>query len=253
VAYGRSLVQAGVVTPDFPTTGRQQALSGYMGNHFAFYMGLSLIGYSVTGDAGARANPPFLGGPLVPFGADGGKGSHFLGPGYFSINLIKKGTPERVKELLGIVNALAAPFGSRERLLISSGVEATDFTWDAKGFPALTPLGRSETGAPFGLWIGAPTVLVNPSDAVSGFIQAWHDGLQQMFAIGVTDPTVGLFSNTYAQNGTVIARSVQDGVVDILFGRSEFASFDGLVANWRSAGGDQIRTEYQQAFAQHRQ
>jgi hypothetical protein len=46
----------------------------------------------------------------------------------------------------------------------------------------------------------------------------------------------------------VINQTVIDGVNQILFGRAEVSSLDQLVADWRSAGGDQMRNEFQQAL-----
>jgi putative aldouronate transport system substrate-binding protein len=46
---------------------------------------------------------------------------------------IKKGSPERVKELLRIEDFLAAPFGSQESLLLEYGVKDVDFILYAQG------------------------------------------------------------------------------------------------------------------------
>ena len=37
-----------------------------------------------------------------------------------------------------------------------------------------------------------------------------------------------------------------DGVADLLFNRRPFSDYDSLVADWRTAAGDAIRTEFLQ-------
>jgi len=77
---------------------------------------------------------------------------------------------------------------------------------------------------------------------------AAHPELTQMFAIGIKNAAAGLYSNTNAQKGGVLDQAVTDGVNAIIFGKAPISSFDGLVATWKSSGGDQIRSEFEQAF-----
>ena len=39
-----------------------------------------------------------------------------------------------------------------------------------------------------------------------------------------------------------------DGLLAMIFGRSDMSSYDQLVADWRKNGGDQIRAEFEQAL-----
>ena len=69
-------------------------------------------------------------------------------------------------------------------------------------------------------------------------------------AIGIKSPTVGLYSNTYAQKGSTLNRAFNDGINRILYGRASVSSLDDLAQSWRTNGGDQIRAEYEQALQQ---
>ncbi|MBV9603353.1 MAG: hypothetical protein JOZ87_41830 [Chloroflexi bacterium] len=69
-------------------------------------------------------------------------------------------------------------------------------------------------------------------------------------AIGIKSPTVGLYSNTYAQKGSTLNRAFNDGINQILYGRDSVSSLDDLAQSWRTNGGDQIRAEYEQALQQ---
>jgi putative aldouronate transport system substrate-binding protein len=75
-----------------------------------------------------------------------GKPVTYLSGGWVSSTVLKKASPERLKELLRIVDWLAAPFVSEEALLLSCGVEGQYFTRDANGDPRLGPGGNSNAG-----------------------------------------------------------------------------------------------------------
>ena len=73
---------------------------------------------------------------LPPFAAaDGGKPQAFLSHGFISMNVLKKGSPDRIRELLRIMNFLAAPFGSQEDLLLSYGLKDQDYSPGCEGQP----------------------------------------------------------------------------------------------------------------------
>jgi putative aldouronate transport system substrate-binding protein len=70
-----------------------------------------------------------------------------------------------------------------------------------------------------------------------------------MATVGVSDPTIGLYSPTNAARGNQINQTLMDGINEILRGNQPLTTFDQLVGDWRRAGGDQTRAEYEQAFA----
>jgi len=44
---------------------------------------------------------------------------HFITGGSVAYNIVKKSSPERIKEILRIMNYLSAPFGTQEDLLLT--------------------------------------------------------------------------------------------------------------------------------------
>jgi putative aldouronate transport system substrate-binding protein len=70
-----------------------------------------------------------------------------------------------------------------------------------------------------------------------------------MVPIMIDDPSVGLYSATDAAKGATLTQKFADGIGDIVTGASPLSAFDQLVKDWRTAGGDQMRTEYQQLYA----
>jgi putative aldouronate transport system substrate-binding protein len=199
---------------------------------------------------GRAANPPFDV-HMVPLfaAADGQKPSHFLNAGHFGATAIKKtSSPERVKELLRILNWLAAPFGSQEDLLLTAGVEGIDHIKDAKGNPVLTERGNPDAAyLPFKYIAQRPPVLYLPD--LPDFARVVHEAEKQLLPHGVTDPTVGFVSPTAVSKGLVLQATMLDGVRDIIAGRRPLAEYDQLVNEWRTGGGEQMRTELQNALA----
>jgi Bacterial extracellular solute-binding protein len=62
-------------------------------------------------------------------------------------------------------------------------------------------------------------------------------------------PTVGFVSPTAVSKGLVLQATMLDGVRDIIAGRRPLAEYDQLVNEWRTGGGEQMRTELQNALA----
>ena len=56
---------------------------------------------------------------------------------------MKQASPDRIRELLRILDWVAAPFGTQEDLLLSYGLSGTDYTLDADNQPKPTPTGTT--------------------------------------------------------------------------------------------------------------
>jgi putative aldouronate transport system substrate-binding protein len=247
LAYTRDLVAAGVYHPDSLNYNVLSKRTNFQAGKFAFeYDGMTIDLWN-----GARQINPAtkLRQPLPPPG-DGSKGHYWYGSGSFGITAIKKTSPERIKEILRIMNFLAAPIGSEEYLLLHYGVKDVDYTLDESGTPTLTDKGKGDAMP----W-GAGTVTVpNPPqilyDPQSPDFATVIQGEQKVMAtVGESDPTIGLYSATNANRGNQLTQTLVDGLTEILLGNQPVSSVDGLVADWRKNGGDQTRAEYEQAFA----
>src|SRR5581483_7271640 len=119
--------------------------------------------FGVMWIAASRLNPPLTIHVLHPFAADGGKPVYYLGAGNVGSTGIKKARADRVKEVLGILNFAAAPFGSQEGLLLDYGVEGEEFTFDANGNPKQTDKGPTDMLAPWRYMTAHPSVLYDPT------------------------------------------------------------------------------------------
>jgi putative aldouronate transport system substrate-binding protein len=186
---------------------------------------------------------------IHPFSADGkAKPIYHQGPSNFGISYFKKGSDERVKLVLRVLDYIAAPFGSQERTLLDYGAEGVHFNRDAAGTPVLTDKGRAEVLSTWKYITNNPQVLFSPdrSQQYATDIQADE---KAMGDVAIPDPTLGSYSPTYTAQQALLDQALNDGVNDIVVGRSQLTDLDGLIRDWRNNGGDKARGEYQDALA----
>ena len=116
------------------------------------------------------------------------------------MNVLKKASPDRIKELLRIMNWLAAPFGSQEDLLLTYGIKGQDYNLDDKGNPKPTPEGISRAGYVPWRYIAQHPWVYYQAD-LPGFAKASHEAEQATIPLGVDDPTNGFYSPTVVRQG----------------------------------------------------
>jgi putative aldouronate transport system substrate-binding protein len=198
---------------------------------------------------GLRNSPPHNFIPLPPFpAAAGGKPQHFLAAGFIATNAFKKASPERIKELLRVMDFLAAPFGTQEDLLLQYGLQDVHYTLDSAG--KLTLNDKSNVDANYVNWkylMQHPQVMYVPD--VPGYAKAEYEAEHYLIPVGVADPTLGLFSPTLGSKGASINRTMIDGITDLIAGRRAMAEYDQMVKDWQANGGEQIRKELLDAMA----
>jgi putative aldouronate transport system substrate-binding protein len=248
LGYVRDLYAAGVFHPDRGMTNSTEK-TYFMGGRAGIVSNGWLSYPAEFWDVGLKQSPPIKIRVLDPLSHDGSKPvrHRFAGGLYGRITAIKNGPPERVKELLRVMDYIAAPFGSQESLLMEYGVQEVDFTFDTQGNPVKTEKGKADTGVPWFYLAVHPAVLYDAND--SEFVRTAYAEEQKMVPIMIDDPSVGLYSATDAAKGATLTQKFADGIGDIVTGASPLSAFDQLVKDWRTAGGDQMRTEYQQLYA----
>jgi putative aldouronate transport system substrate-binding protein len=206
-------------------------------------------GYNDFWRRGLILKPPNHYRMLQPFPAfDGGKPQAFMTGGFVAMNALKKSSPERIKELLRIMNFMAAPFGSQEDLLLSYGVKDQDYVLDAKGNPVPNTEGTNRAAYVPWRYIAQHPYLNYQAD-LPGFAKASWDALQFLIPLSVNDPTQGFYSPTFFGKGTTANIAWTDGVRDIIVNRRPMSDYDTLTKDWVTAAGDQIRKEFMDAMA----
>lgn len=242
LGYMKDLIGGGLYPPDMQTAGdsRGQMLAGrFVVSNEAFGNG-----WNDLWRRGLQTNPQRHFTIVKPFSATaGGKPQHFITGGTVAYNLVKKGPADRVKEILRIMNYLAAPFGTQEDLLLSYGLRDQDYSVGPEGDPVPTREGLASAGYVPWQYIAHRPYVWYQAD-LPGYAQAAVDVEQTLVGIGVADPTRGFHSATQSRKGVAADQAFFDGVADILFNRRPIGEFDGLVNDWRTNAGDAIRKEF---------
>lgn len=247
IALLKSFWDAGYVHPDTPTFVAQSGAQSFYGGKFGMYP-TNFFAFGIAWDRILGINKNFRLTALLPTGHDGAKGVQFQDWGGNQVSVLKKASPDRIKQVLGVLNYLASPFGTQEHLNLWYGVRGIDHEPDAAGNPVYTKTGQNNVQ--YIAWqtiISPPPVLFDGLDP--NFVRIAHPIETAAHELAITDPTVGYYSNTNATKGASLSQAMTDGVNQILFGRAPVSSLDDLVKTWRTNGGDQIRAEYEDAFA----
>jgi putative aldouronate transport system substrate-binding protein len=246
IGFARDLYAAGLYHPDSLTYNILSKRTNFEAGKFAYdFDGMTIDIWNNS----KKVNPRATLRQPVPPPADGSTGHYWLGPGVFGYTAIRQASPERIQEILRVMNYLAAPVGSEEYLLTHYGVRGIDFEFDDKGNPTLTAKGQADIMP----WGGAsvtvprpPRILFNPLDPEFARVVQNDDKL--MADVAVSDPSIGLYSNTNANKSNLLNQAMVDGITEIVKGAQPLSSLDQLVKDWRTNGGDQIRTELEQAL-----
>jgi putative aldouronate transport system substrate-binding protein len=244
----RELYAAGVYSPNSTQYNTGNKRTDFAGRKFAFnfdgFQGASLTFFSTA----AGLNPPAQYRMLSPFPAVAGQQPTFWAQqGTFGYSVLKKASDDRIKELLRVLNYIASPFGSQEYRLMRYGVEGVDYNPDDKGNPVLTTQGKADTTIPWQYITQPPAAMYLPGNPQ--YPQIMQDAEKAMLPYAQIDPTSTLYSPTYASKGTVLNQMVATQIGEIVLGRADISSYDKLVSDWKSQGGDQIRSEFEQAIA----
>src|ERR1051326_8749247 len=239
---------AGVYSPNSPQYNTGSARNDFAARKFAFRFD-GFQGASVTFFGTApNLTPPGKYRIVSPFSAVGGQQpTYWAQQGVFGYSVLKKASPDRIKELLRVLNWIASPFGSQEYLLMRYGIKDVDYTPDAKGNPVLTAQGKAEATIPWPYITQGPNALYFPT--APEYPQVMQDAEKAMLPYAQIDPTSTLYSPTFASKGTVLQQMVYTGVGEVVLGRAPVSSLDQLIRDWKSQGGDQMRTEFEQAIA----
>jgi putative aldouronate transport system substrate-binding protein len=123
-------------------------------------------------------------------------------------------------------------------------VKDVDFKFDPQGNPVQTDQGGKDNIYNTMENLGAaPSVLYDSQDA--NYAKVMFPAEQTLQQMGIQDPTVGLYSKTNSTQGAILNQKMGDGLNNIIFGKDSMTAFDQLVKDWKSGGGDTIRSEFE--------
>jgi len=239
--------QAGYIEPD-ALSASTSAFEQWFASGRAAIAHISYTAWPAWLSAAVDQNPKAkIGGLLAPKWDGGGQAGHYLVPGYFQFIGLKKGSKSRIEEVLRVLDYLAAPFGSQEYLFVNYGISGVDYTLRGSD-PIETKTGISEAEyLNAGLLVCGDTPIYAPGQ--QDVTKASYDFMSKLMDVTVPLPTNGLYSETNIGVGATINKAVTDLRTDIILGRKPLSAWDAAMKTWRSAGGDKIRSEYEESFA----
>ncbi len=244
--YAREVWASGSCHPDSLTQTsnevREQLMAGVAGSGPNAFILLNFI----RGEA-AKVNPDaqILG--LAPPGHDGGEGVAYNIGGWFGQFAIPTsiGADEaRMEELLGITNYFGAPFGSEEYNFLVYGIEGVHHTLNDDGSRTLTEAGERDVFNPS---LGALNVLYSPNRDEIEYVQSL---MAAQTRVGLFSPTVNLYAPAASEFAGELSQLYTDRKIDISTGRAGMEDLDTFISEYMSRGGDQIRTEFEEAYAE---
>ena len=246
LADTRELADAGVFHPDGLVASNNQRNDWFTNGTTPIVFG-GYAGWSKYEMWGAEV-PGFKLGSLPMFGYDAAsKPVHPRGSAAQAFTAVTQAEPDRVREVLRVLDWLAAPFGSSEYLLRNFGIEGQTFTFEGKD-PIVNSRGQNLRLVPFGYVSGPTLAIYDPGRR--DVAQARFDYQEAALPILAPDPTQGLYSETDAAKGLQLGKDLTDTRNGILAGRAPVSSWKAAVTKWRNGGGDKIRSEFEQAFSE---
>lgn len=187
--------------------------------------------------------------PIILPGHDGGKPAPRLNSGAYGFYAIPSSikSESRIKELLRVLDWWASPFGSEEYTFIEYGVQ--DLMYHMQDGAPVPVSDKGATGLSSGLNYMCQPLETNfyypglPSHALLS-----QQTEEKMVQLGVSDPTLSLYSPTDVAQGANLQQIITNGYNDILVGRKPFSSLSDMISTWKSQGGNQSRSEFQKAL-----
>ncbi len=176
--------------------------------------------------------------PLAGLSATGEESMRYRGSPANFFSFLRRSDPDRITEMLGIANYLAAPFGSAEWELLNFGVEGVHFERDEQGVPVPTEaLAEQQPGVLSTLVTGplAKYDFGNPD-----FVPRYCAWMAAEVENVVDGPFYG-YQVIRPPEFTALDQPLYDLEADIIRGRRPLSDLDREVRTWRNAGGDRMR------------
>ncbi|MFI6439515.1 extracellular solute-binding protein [Streptomyces sp. NPDC050759] len=239
--WTRKLFDAGVVHPD------DKARSGDVGNRFTagqvlVYSNDMSHWYGKTAEQ-AASNPDFQIEGMDIFGADGGDPKLWAAQPAGIWSMIRKGASKTtIENALAAADFAAAPYGTKERMLVDYGVEGTHYTVK-NGVPVKNDLGNSEV---VNAWVmlAAPAAYYAHPDfpEVARKQVEWQQRMgafmkkTSTFGMNIVEPT------RYAN----LSSQFEQLEIDYVRGNRKLSDVQAAISTWKSSGGDKLRDWYKQ-------
>jgi putative aldouronate transport system substrate-binding protein len=239
--------EAGVFHPNAVSNGFAQSQELFNNGQLAVFGG-SLLGVTWQTPVNGVTNWNKQIWSLFPVGHDGGAVQLWQSPatfGFFAIPAKLKSDEAKIRELLGVLNYWAAPFGSAEYTFMNFGIEGHNFE-RKDGAPVLSE-NSARHGELAAAYVPSPAqqnIFAPGQDALALKIQ---QGFEKVTPDSIADPSLNLVSQTQISVGAQLQQMEKDIYTDLVSGRQSVDALPAMIDKWRRAGGDQVRSELEKA------
>ncbi|MBA2944844.1 extracellular solute-binding protein [Streptomyces himalayensis] len=239
--WTRKLYAAGVVHPDARAVSGDSSLRFTSGKVMMYNADITAW-YGKTAEmVGSKTTPNFEMAAMDIFGHDGGDPKLYAGTPANMWAFIRKDAPKEVVEnLLAASNYAAAPYGTREQMMVYYGVEGAHYTVK-DGVPVKTERGNTEVLNAWSMLAGPASFIAHPD--LPEVAKAQVEWQQRMGAFVTKPPFYGLTivePSRYA-NLSDQFEQLED---DFVRGNKKLSDVQQAISDWKSKGGDKLRDWY---------
>lgn len=242
----RRLWAAGIYHPDAPTANNKQSKTGFEAGNYASYLdGPGAI--SPEEQRSKVVNPNAEIHIMVPQNNQG-KFTRYLAVGFLGMTgILTNATtdPERIKELLRVMDYLTAPVFSVEQQFLAYGLDGWDSALNKAGLRATNDRGKNEIGELFSL-ASSPPVYYNSDYPQHGVYQ--QQMTRQMMDQAVPNPSWGLSSATQDKLNVALSTQLSSDFQRIVTGKDPLSALSDVVKRWRDQGGTRIKQELADSY-----
>lgn len=157
--------------------------------------------------------------------------------------------PDRLTEVLNVLDYLSAPYGSEEALFVGAGIEGRHYTFDEHGIAVSTGEHGEELGVQYVAVVsGDNSYRGHPNQA--DWAESFAAALEHMAAHSEARVLEGLESSspTFVRQGAQLTQLWTDFERGVVSGRESVDDLDSFVSDYMSRGGEQMRAEYTEAL-----
>lgn len=237
VEFAAKLRRAGYFHPQSANLTGSQITKLFVSGQVACYAGQLSAWRNLISTEGLNASQVAA---MPLFSAQGKQPALYYGTGVYGVILLKKASATRAQECLRLLDFYAAPFGTKEYVLVHYGVAGADYQLE-NGQPKLTPVGKKEV-VNVG-YVSGSEFRVMYTPGLTDWVRTQYEWEKAAAPHGLADPTLGLYSETASRSGDE-EQKVRDAVSDVVMGRKKLDDFTAAVKTWKAGVGDKIRDEY---------
>ncbi|WP_199286611.1 extracellular solute-binding protein [Paraliobacillus zengyii] len=249
--FFKDLHENGYINQDFPVTSKIDQQEFIKNGTAGIYVGS-------MGDVGSLYDDAVAINPDLEYdvqnhiaGPDGEFGIWSI-PGYGNLVMFPKSaieTEEELKKILGFFDQFMSP---EVMNLAYWGIEGEHYeVTDGSALPVDdASLFEREVKPYQSIEIGEPATNGRYEGAFDYDVKAKSEELNldnEKYLID--DPTVPLYSETFAQDGARLQQIITDATYQYILGQLDMDGFNDAVENWKSQGGDNIITEYNAEYS----